>query len=175
LNNIEFFKEKSMKRLNVLLGIVITTTVLMAGGNTASTLSKVSNVPAKACNDDAIYVEKDVNLMWQDQKYTESENGAFKREGSIGKSGNHRYAAAYCSRLLYAGYGDWRLPTSDELVHVHQKEDQVFNYFRDNDFWSSTPTTEGRYYVVFPADSLRYPRSPKQSNFVRCVRCINEN
>jgi len=160
-----------MKNTVIALCALFATSLLMAGGNVSPNLSPVAEVPAKVCKENSIYIEKDVQLMWQDQHYTEAENGAFKRHKSIGKAGTYRHAASYCQRLDYAGYGDWRLPTSDELTHVHYKKGQVFTYFRDNDFWSSTPTVEDKYYVVFPADAMRYARSPKQSNFVRCVRC----
>jgi len=160
-----------MKKILSLLGICLTTSALMAGGDISSALPEVAQVPAKACKENKIYEEKDVNLMWQDQAYTESENGAFKNQRSIGKAGTYRHSSNYCARLNYAGYSDWRLPTSDELTHVHSKKGQVFTYFRDNDFWTSTPTVENKYYVVFPADAVRYARSPRQSNFIRCVRC----
>ncbi len=160
-----------MKKYMISLGLLFASTLVMAGGNVATNLSPIAEVSAQTCKENKIYIEGDVQLMWQDQAYSESEYGAYKRHKSIGKAGTHRHARAYCSRLNYAGYGDWRLPSSDELTHVHYKKGQVFTYFRDNDFWSSTPATEGKYYVVFPADTIRYARSPRQSNFVRCVRC----
>ncbi len=161
-----------MKKSLIGLSILLLSTLAMAGGDCVQNMSPVTAIPSSGCKENKIYVEKNVQLMWQDQAYTEAENGAYKRHKSIGKAGSHGHAAAYCSRLNYAGYADWRLPTSDELTHVHQDRGQVFTYFRDGDFWSSTPTTENKYYVVFPADAIRYARSPRQSNFVRCVRCI---
>jgi hypothetical protein len=163
-----------MKKIVILLGTFLVTSTLMAGGDVASVLPAVAAVPAKACKENKIYVEDDAQLMWQDQAYTEAENGAFKNQRSVGKAGSFTHAVSYCSRLNYAGYSDWRLPSSDELTHIHKKEDQAFYYFRDNDFWSSTPTTENRYYVVFPADAYRYARAKRQSNFIRCVRCTKK-
>jgi hypothetical protein len=144
----------------------------MAGGNVPSNLSNVAEIPAQVCKENQIYIERDVQLMWQDQSYSEEEYGAYKRQYSVGKAGTHGHAVNYCQRLNYAGFADWRLPTSDELTHVHSHKGQVFTYFRDNDFWSSTPTVGKKYNVVFPADGLRYGRSKGQSNFIRCVRCI---
>jgi len=159
-----------MKKMSALLGVFLTTSLLMAGGNVSTKLSTVAKIPAKTYQENQTYIEKDVQLMWQDKAYTESEYGAYKRQRSIGKAGSYRHAVKYCQRLNYAGFSDWRLPTSDELTHVHSKKGQVFSYFRDNDFWSSTPTVENKYYVVFPADAIRYGRSKQQSNFIRCVR-----
>jgi len=164
-----------MKKSIITLGALFFTSVLMAGGDVSSKFPDVTAIPSHDCKADKVYIDRVQNLLWQDQAYTEAENGAFKREKSIGKAGNHAHAIRYCERLQYKGYADWRLPTSDELIHVHDKRGQVFTYFRDNDFWTSTPTTEGRYYVIFPADAIRYARSPKQSNFIRCVRCIGED
>jgi len=164
-----------MKKSIITLGALLLTSLLMAGGDVSTKLSAVTAIPSHDCKVDMVYRDRDLNLLWQDQAYTEAENGAFKRHQSIGKAGSHAHAVKYCERLQYGGYADWRLPTSDELTHVHHKRGQVFTYFRDNDFWSSTPTTEGRYYVVFPADAIRYPRSPRQSNFIRCVRCMGND
>ncbi len=155
--------------------ILIPVTLVMAGGDVNPNLPKVVNLPAKLCNADKIYVEKDVNLMWQDQSYTDAEDGAYKREQSVGKSGKWRHAENYCRRLDYSGYTDWRLPTSDELQHVHRISGQVFTYFRGRNFWSSTPASKGKYYVVYPADAYRYEHKMKRSNFIRCVRCLDES
>ena len=163
-----------MKKIVLALGLIVCTSLLMGGGDFRAEGSAVVDIPARACTENKIYLERDVQLMWQDQVYTDAEDGAVRRHQSIEKAGSHRHAMNYCQRLNYAGYSDWRLPTSDELTHVHSKEGQVFTYYTDNDFWSSTPTVEGKYYVVFPADAIRYARSPRQSNYIRCVRCAAE-
>jgi hypothetical protein len=72
------------------------------------------------------------------------------------------------------GYSDWRLPTSDELQHVHRKYGQVFSFFRGTDFWTSTPASKGRYYVVYPADAYVYEQQTARTNYIRCVRCLRE-
>ena len=159
-----------MKKTVLTLWLFLSTVLLIAGGNIAS----VENVP-NTCYTDKTYLQKDTNLMWQDQKYVDAEDGAYANERSVYKAGNWNHAMKYCHRLNYAGYSDWRLPTSDELTAVHRIDGQVFQYFRDKDFWSSTPTTEGKYYVVYPADAYPYKRSKRQSNFIRCVRCTGAN
>ena len=155
--------------------ILLSITLLMAGGNISPNLSAVADIPAKACKTDDVYVEKEANLMWQDQAYTDAEDGAYKREYSVGKAGSWKHAENYCRRLDYFGYADWRLPTSDELQHVHRIPGQVFLYAKGRDFWSSTPASKGEYYVVYPADAYRYEHKMKRSNYIRCVRCLDES
>jgi hypothetical protein len=145
----------------------------MAGGNLVPAISEVESI-SNTCYEDKTYVQEETGLMWQDQKYTDAEDGAYANNRINSKVGSLKYALNYCKRLNYAGYSDWRLPTSDELVAVHRIEGQVFKYFRDKDFWTSTPTTEGRYYVVYPADAYLYKRSKRESNYIRCVRCMGE-
>ena len=164
-----------MKNTLIGLGIFFLGIQLMAGGNVNPNLSAVADIPNKICKPNKVYVEKDARLMWQDQAYVDAEDGAYKRYHSVAKAGRWNHAVNYCRRLNYAGYSDWRLPTSDELVHVHRKEGQVFTYFRDNDFWTSTPTTDVRYYVVFPADAYQYKRYKRESNYIRCVRCMGDD
>jgi len=162
-----------MKITAITLGIFVSTLIVMAGGNVRHDLSRVVNVPtAKVSNHNLTYVEDDVKLMWQDQIYTDAEYGAYKRNYSLGKVGTHGHAMGYCRQLNYAGFFDWRLPTSEELRYVHQKQGKAFVFSQDSDFWTSTPAAEKKYYIVFPADAYRYPRSVHQTNFIRCVRSL---
>jgi len=163
-----------MKNKIVTLCLVLVSTFAMAGGDMAPSEAKSLDITAKVCKQNRVYVERATQLMWQDQAYTDTEDGAFKHEKSREKAGNHRYAEQYCSRLNYAGYADWRLPTSDELAHIHDEKEQVFAYFRDGDFWTSTPSIQSKYYVIYPADAMQYARNQRQSNYIRCVRCLAE-
>ena len=163
-----------MKRSMITLWMFLSTALLIAGGNVNPKLSSVATISGKSCNTNTVYVEKDVQLMWQDQHYTNTEDGAYKRNHSVGKAGSWNHAVNYCRRLNYAGYTDWRLPTSSELMHVHRKQGQVFANFRGDDFWSSTPATDSRYYVIYPVDAYQYKRPKRESAYIRCVRCIRE-
>ena len=164
-----------MSKPMIALWICLSTVALVAGGNINPHLSELAEIPNKICKKNKIYIEKDVNLMWQDQAYVDAEDGGYKRNYSVAKSGTWNHAIDYCRRLNYAGFTDWRLPTADELMHVHKKEGQPFVYFRGDDFWSSSPAIGNRYYVVYPADAYRYKRNKKQTNYIRCVRCVGEN
>ena len=161
-----------MKKFVIATWILISATLLMAGGNAKSNLSPVLDIPAQSCKTDRVYIEEDPELMWQDQAYTDAEDGAYNREKSTAKAGNWGHAENYCLRLDYMGYADWRLPTSDELQQVHRLYGQVFSYFRGRDFWSSTPAAKGRHFVVYPVDAYRFSHQSKRSNYIRCVRCL---
>lgn len=163
-----------MKKVLLAACVSMFTTLLMAGGDTSATLAPVAKISNTSCKTNKTYVDADAGLMWQDQAYTDAEDGAYKREGSIAKAGKHRHAMNYCRALNYAGYNDWRLPTADELSAVHHPQDNPFTYLRGSDFWSSTPTTENRYYVVYTADAMQYARKPNETNYIRCVRCVGE-
>lgn len=153
------------------LGIIAGTVMVMAGGDLAPAPAAVAPIKKAACQSNKIYFDRKTDLMWQDAPYTDAEDGAYVKNRSFGKAGTQRYAMQYCQRLAYAGYNDWRLPTSDELQVVHQYFGDTFEHERDRDFWTSTPTIEGKYYVVYPADAYRYKRNRNQSNYIRCVRC----
>lgn len=167
-------KEKKMKKLFILASLMVLSTLAIAGGDVPEKLSPVEAIASKPCKADKVYIEEDAQLMWQDQLYTDAEDGASKQNRSIGKAGRWRHAEAYCRTLGYAGFSDWRLPTSDELQYVHRKRGQVFTYFRGPDFWTSTPASKGRHYVVYPADAYIYAQTSNRTNYVRCVRCLQE-
>ena len=159
-----------MKKALILLWAV-STSLVIAGGNCYPGLSEVIGIEARSCENNGVYLEKHTNLMWQDEAYGDIEDGANARNRSGKKAGSWNYAENYCRRSNYGGYADWRLPTSRELMHVHRKRGQSFVNFRGDDFWSSTPATDTRYYVVYAADAYPYKRYKKESNYIRCVRC----
>ena len=144
-------------------------TMLFAGGGVAKVQQE-----AKPCYKHKVYVDYEKGLMWQDEYYTPEEDGAYARNRRYGKVGSHKYAEMYCRNLTYAGYSDWRLPTADELSELHNRPGGVFDYSRDGDFWTATPTTGGKYYVVYTVDAYRFKRNPHKSYYIRCVRCIGK-
>lgn len=156
---------------------VITLTVgaiwLIAGGTISTSEPYYEEPLTEECNKDTIYIEKDAGLMWQDATYGDKEDGAYKQEYNNRRSGDWAYASRYCQDLGYAGYYDWRLPTSDELMNLSRKE-RVLQDNRGADFWTSTKAQNGLYYVVYTVDAYRFKRDPKQSNYIRCVRCLDE-
>lgn len=119
-------------------------------------------------------IVEDGCLMWQDEPYVDKEIYAYKNETSYHKAGNYYSAKNYCKKLVYNGYRDWRLPTVTELQKIHDKDWDAFSYSRGGaTFWTSTPTTMKKYYVVYTVDAFRYVRDVRESNYIRCVRDIN--
>ena len=163
-----------MKKVLIAASVFMFTTLLIAGGNKSASIPAIAEIPNGSCKQHKIYVENDTKLMWQDQDYTDAEDGAYKRGHSVGKAGTQSHARNYCRTLNYSGYSDWRLPTSAELTHMHDAKTDPFTYIRGADFWSSTPATEDRYYVVYAADAHPYKRKPSESNYIRCVRCLGD-
>jgi len=161
-----------MKKNIISLLLALSTVSLIAGGDISPRVATNNSNP---CDVDLTFVEKDVNLMWQDETYTDKEDGAYSRKYNSGKAGTWGHAKHYCNKLEYAGYADWRLPTSDELQALHRINDQVFKNFRGSNFWSSTPTTAGKYYIVNTADAYMYKRKTRETNYIRCVRCTLSN
>jgi len=162
-----------MKKIYLFAALFLSTVLLMAGANSeAPKKAEVVEIPKANCVTNTVYKDHKAALMWQDAAYTDAEDGAYKNNASIGKAGNFEHARNYCNSLIYAGYSDWRLPTSDELMAVHAEVGETFVNSRDTDFWTSTPTKAGKYFVVYPADAYRYERAKSESNYIRCVRCI---
>lgn len=89
------------------------------------------------CPDNSYYVDSKTNLMWEDTGFSDASDGAYKKDRSACKAGDLSHAKNYCATLNYAGYTDWRLPTSDELMEI-SKQSKVFKNNRGADFWTST-------------------------------------
>jgi hypothetical protein len=65
---------EKMKKLVILAWMLISATLLMAGGKVSPVLSPVAEIPAKPCKADKVYIEYATDLMWQDQGYTDEED-----------------------------------------------------------------------------------------------------
>jgi len=117
-------------------------------------------------------------LMWQDEPYTDGEKQAYKDDKNSGKAGNWEYAKNYCENLSFAGYGDWRLPSIDELLSITDDtrydpaiKDGFKNVVSDY-YWSSSPDvsdSSGAWGVYFESGSDGWG-DKSDASFVRCVR-----
>ncbi len=113
------------------------------------------------CGDVAV-LDKNTHLMW-------SKNG---------EPGTYTWvaAAAACSASRRAGFSDWRLPSSNELMSLvdYANDMQIFNPVfaaAPPALWSSTPvaTQAGSAWTLYASGGV-YPQSVLDAESVRCVR-----
>ena len=115
-----------------------------------------------------IYIDKDTNLMWQDDISVKTTNK------------NWDDAIKHCQNLTFAGYSDWRLPTIDELLSI--TDDTKYNPAIKTGFknvtagyyWSSSPSvsdSSGAWNVYFKNgdDSWIF------KGFKFLVRCVRDS
>ncbi len=65
-------------------------------------------VPLVVAEERLIFADKTTGLMWQEQ-----DNGS---------DISWPDAKVYCEQLQYGGFGDWRMPTQDELATIYRLE-----------------------------------------------------
>lgn len=89
---------------------------------------------------------------------------------------NWSAAAAYCDKLDYSGFSDWRLPTKDEALKAAQDEmwSEVKATLLNNapSTWTSTETTDGKSYIVnlSNGNGATFSKTYVSANSVMCVR-----
>ena len=107
------------------------------------------------------------NLIWEDNMHVE--------EVKI----THIKAKSYCAELKLGNFGNWRLPTLQELLTIvdykRYKPALVngFNYSnKDTLYWSSTPyaKTSDEFWGVSFKDGATSNASETYDRYVRCVR-----
>ena len=130
--------------------------------------------PKVVHNMNLVYFDIETNLMWQDEKYSSEEQGAYFRKQSFGKVGTWSHANIYCKTLEYAGYNDWRLPSLDELLKIYEHK-TGFRYSEAVDFWTATPNRGDNYWSVFTADGYAHSHGRDDIQHFRCVREHHKN
>ncbi len=166
-----------MKR--VLIAGLFWGSILIAGGDIApigenmdivgADNSNYNEVSQTTYSENLVYIVRKKGLMWQDEKYFDEEEGAYKNGRSFGKAGDWNHAEMYCRSLDYAGYIDWRLPTVDELIDLHEYKTKL-RYSKAVDFWSSTPDKGINFWSVYTADGYSYSHKKSDFLYLRCVR-----
>jgi len=160
---------------------VLVGTLLIAGGDIApvgENMDTINDAAYEAGNEDVsqttyskelVLIKRADKLMWQDEKYLDEEEGAYQNSRSLGKAGNWNHAQMYCRSLDYAGFIDWRLPTLNELMNLHEFKAGL-QYSRVADFWTSTPDQGKNYWSVYTADGYSHSHNKDEFLYIRCVR-----
>ncbi len=75
-----------MKKIVVTVSMLCSVMFLMAGGDLYPSMSSAAEITNENCKTNKVYAERSTHLMWQDEAYVDAEDGAYKREHSVGKS-----------------------------------------------------------------------------------------
>ncbi len=99
-------------------------------------------------------------------------DGAFNTDRIIIIHGYENYAALLCANYSGGGYGDWYLPSKDELnlmyKNLHLKG--LGNFTSNANYWSSTELNTDQAWVQLFTSGIQYVIA-KRGNTAR-VRCV---
>ena len=116
---------------------------------------------------DGVVIDRNTHLMWAQQE----EPGTY----------DHAAAAAACESSRRAGFSDWRLPSSNELMSLVDYSRSVTPVFDPDVFayegapnaatWSNTPFAQqaGQAWQLYGSGGV-YPQDVSVAGQVRCVR-----
>lgn len=109
-----------------------------------------------------IYVEKETQLMWQDNLATK--NRSYEKFWYEAKQ--------YCKNIVLNNYNDWRLPTKDELINLY-KDYTKLKYLSKYSYWSSSEfNNDNTKAWLVRQYSIKYEDKTTYTYQVRCVRNI---
>lgn len=95
-------------------------------------------------------------------------SGQFNTERIINHQGDGDYAAQLCANNQGGGYGDWYLPSKEELNLLYLQKD-VVGGFDDVYYWSSTEISHLNAWAQYFLNGFQ---TTYQKNVWRKVRCI---
>ena len=78
------------------------------------------------------------------------------------------YAAHVCDNLVLSGYGDWYLPSKDELTKLYQVKASL--KISDDRYWSSTEASAGTAVIIRFMDGVAINQTKTITNKVRAIR-----
>ena len=92
---------------------------------------------------------------------------------AIGDDGN-TYAARICSELHKGGYGDWYLPSKEELnlMYINLYQTGLLEFFLDTWYWSSTEINNSAAWEQFFTDGSQGGGGKSGGGRVRAVRAF---
>jgi len=112
--------------------------------------------------EDCVYIQSTSSLLW-----------AKRLEPGLR---NWTAATAYCEKLDYSGFSDWRLSTKDEALRAAQEEIwsdlKVTLLSNAPSTWTSTEAADGKPWIInlSNGNGATFPKTHVTSNSVLCVR-----
>jgi hypothetical protein len=80
-------------------------------------------------------------------------------------------ARLYCFALNIDGKTGWRLPTKNELIQIHESD----NNFSEFAYWSSDISCKNHHWVINVEEDLRYYGDDTLLHWIRPVRDLKDN
>ena len=126
----------------------------------------------------AATADQSTGIQWYNASYTTTNAvrdgigaGKFNTERIIANQGPGAYAAQICANYLGGNYGDWYLPSKDELNLLYLQK-TVVGGFAINDYWSSTETSSTNAYNCYFGNAFAYSLNKFNTSSVRAVRAF---
>jgi len=109
-----------------------------------------------------VLVDYDQKLMWQDVKSVEIQLYIWKD------------AKKYCEQLIFNNFSNWRLANTDEFKNQKLGSKLLFNFAKDELFWTSTPsqTEESSHKLI--TDNAFMVWSNAHNDTAERVRCVRD-
>ena len=87
-------------------------------------------------------------------------------------AGNSPRAADFCNTLVYGGFSDWYLPSTNELLHLYDERASIpgLNTSGGVSYWSSTEHNDGLAVAINFTNGVSSNSSKSNNHRVRCMR-----
>jgi hypothetical protein len=96
-------------------------------------------------------------------------SGKTNTDKIIALYGNEYNAARICHDLVYGGYNDWFLPSAMEMYYVQRHANVVTTQSMNDDFWTSTESTDNSAELLYFDGVSSFRFSPKSKNTLHHV------
>ncbi len=103
------------------------------------------------------------------------QDGSFNTDRIIITHGNENYAALVCANYSGGGYGDWYLPSKDELNLLYKNLflKGLGNFTSIANYWSSTEMNTDQAWAQFFSSGNQFVMAKRGNQaHVRCIRSI---
>jgi Protein of unknown function (DUF1566) len=97
--------------------------------------------------------------------------GSLNTQLIINNQGSGNYAALLCADYTGGGYGDWYLPSADELAILYRQKDAIGG-FDNGRYWSSTEVDDADVWIGYFSGGGQGNNSKNDKLAVRAIRAF---